>query len=197
MPRSLRWVFGWSLLIVVIVGATRTATAVAAHRPNIRSVTVSRDRAGMFRFVIGFTGRVGLGSETRLEVMLDTDRDSNTGVQGGEYALDYSSAEEEAAPRPSLLTAQDGDAYGSSPSSLLFPPRLTLSASRSQRPTSVTPRRSISGSSLSRTASSWIPPRRTWSSPPRPSRGDTREGRCRQRALYTPSRGTTTRATRV
>jgi hypothetical protein len=74
----------------------------------------------MFRFVIGFTGRVGLGSETRLEVMLDTDRDSNTGVQGGEYALDYSSAEEEAAPRPSLLTAQDGDAYGSSPSSLLF-----------------------------------------------------------------------------
>lgn len=101
-------------------GADITADAVAASRPDIRTVTVSRDPAGTLSFVISFAAPVTLGSETRMEVMLDTDRNSSTGIQGGEYALDYSSAGDGEMPYASLFTARNGETDVSTPSSLHF-----------------------------------------------------------------------------
>ncbi len=112
--------FGSLLVLMLVVGAAWAGTAAAAGRPDIETVVVSRDQAGMLTFVIGFAAPARLDAGTKMEVMLDTDRDSSTGIEGGEYALDYSSPGHGEAPYPSLFTARNGDSVDSSPHSLVF-----------------------------------------------------------------------------
>ena len=104
-------------LIVLALAATAALPAVstASGRPDIEKVAVSRDQAGMLTFAIGFASPTTLGSGTKLQVMLDTDRDSSTGTDGSEYALDYSAPVEGMDPTPSLLVAGEGESPSATP----------------------------------------------------------------------------------
>jgi hypothetical protein len=66
-------------------------------------------------FAIRFASPVRLDAKTKLQVMLDTDRDSNTGTEGAEYALDYSSPTGWMDPTPMLLIAGEGASRSATP----------------------------------------------------------------------------------
>lgn len=108
------------LVPAVLAALALPAASSAASNPNIDTVTVARTHSGTFSFTIAFQTPVRLGAGTRMQVMLDTDRNFATGIEGSEYALDYSSPSEGEAPAAALLTAHDGDAEESAPSSLAF-----------------------------------------------------------------------------
>ncbi len=111
-----------SALSVLLVAAW-ARQADAAGRPDIRAVTVARDQAGSLSFLIDFSGAVTFDARTKLQVMLDTDRDSGTGIQGAEYALDYSSESRLDRPTAALLTTRNGETLR------FYRSRLTFSSS--------------------------------------------------------------------
>jgi hypothetical protein len=86
------------------------------YKPDIRTITVSRTRRNVLRFAIRFRNPVSLTSRTKLQLLLDTDQNARTGVQGGEYALDYSGNP----PSPMLLKATAGQVHASTPPTLAF-----------------------------------------------------------------------------
>jgi hypothetical protein len=104
-------------LIVLALAATAASPAVstASGRPDIEKVVVSRDQAGTLTFAVGFASPTALGTGTKLQVMLDTDRDPGTGADGGEYALDYSAPVEGMDPTPSLVVAGEGESPTTTP----------------------------------------------------------------------------------
>jgi len=103
---------GLLLLSVLVLGAAWPGSAASAGSTDIKAVVVSRDSASILTFVIQFAGPVSLDNATKLQVMLDTDRKSSTGIQGAEYALDYS-AYRGSEPEPSLIHSIDGKGYTS------------------------------------------------------------------------------------
>ena len=92
------------------------------YEPDIRTVTVARTPTGVISLQIRFRSPVALDWDRKLQVMLDTDKDHRTGIQGAEYALDFSSPapNSHAPPTVALLTARGGNAQESRPRSLTF-----------------------------------------------------------------------------
>ena len=81
---GLRIVF---VLALVIVTGLATPALANAERLNIERVVVSRDAMGVLTFRIVFASPVGLADES-VQVQIDSDRDSGTGIRGFDYALD-------------------------------------------------------------------------------------------------------------
>jgi len=99
-----------NLIVLALAAAVAwPATSAASGRPNIEKVVVSRDRTGILTFAVRFASAATLDADTKLQVMLDTDRDSSTGSEGAEYALDYSSPTGVLDPTSSLLASGEGD----------------------------------------------------------------------------------------
>jgi hypothetical protein len=114
------------IVLLLVAAAAWPATSAASGRPDIDEVVVSRDRAGTLTFAIKFASAATLGTDTKLQVMLDTDGNSSTGSEGAEYALDYSAAVDGMDPTPALLVAGEGESmsappdFSSTPSSATF-----------------------------------------------------------------------------
>lgn len=89
------------------------------YDPDIRTVVVTRTPTGMLSFRITFRHPTELTGATQLQVMLDTDRKQQTGIQGSEYALDYSRARIDG-PSTVLITVHGKNSLVSKPRSLHF-----------------------------------------------------------------------------
>jgi hypothetical protein len=84
-----------------------------AANANIERVVVSRSAQDVITFRIEFAEPVALDDETRVQVAIDADRDSSTGVDGLEYSLDWLGY-------VSMFTAVKGEEVESEPESLKF-----------------------------------------------------------------------------
>lgn len=83
---------------------------------NLERVTVSR-AAAQLTFAVRLATPAELAG-TRIQLMLDVDRDPLTGVQGSEFALDYSAAAAGGPAYASLLSLRDWQIVESRPASL-------------------------------------------------------------------------------
>src|SRR5262245_37222136 len=101
-----------SLVLCTALAALGFPAAARAERPNIDHVVVSRNDDGIISFRIAFASAVTVSLDDQLQVAIDADRDSGTGVDGLEYSLDFSFGE------PALLTAVNGEPVESHPSTL-------------------------------------------------------------------------------
>jgi hypothetical protein len=91
-----------------------------AERPNIDRVIVSRDAVDLLTFEILFGSPLTTAPDT-VQVAIDADRDSTTGVDGLEYSLDKADAfVADDRESLSLLTAIDGRPVASHPPELGF-----------------------------------------------------------------------------
>jgi hypothetical protein len=88
-------------------------------QPDIRRATVSRAANGTLTFRIDFGAPVVIDSSKMLQVMLDTDRNAKTGVEGAEYSL-AASADEGQPTSAGLFTVHGQDSSPSLPPSLHF-----------------------------------------------------------------------------
>ncbi len=109
LPRGHRLRLG-SLVVLALAAAAWPAGASAGGSTDIRTVVVSRDSVSLLTFEIRFAGPVHFDSGTKLQVMLDTDRDPSTGIEGAEYALDYS-ATDGGKPEAALIQAIAGETF--------------------------------------------------------------------------------------
>lgn len=96
----------------IAVALTALARAPAATA-NIEHVVVSRSADDVISFRIEFAEPVVLADDTTVQVAIDVDRDTGTGIDGLDYALDWTGY-------GSLLTAEDGDEVETEPESLEF-----------------------------------------------------------------------------
>lgn len=102
------------ILLTAAVVALAVPSSALAQRANIERVVVCRSDDGRLTFNIAFAKPVIVSLDDTVQVAIDADRDSGTGVDGLEYSLDYSIG------TAALLTAVDGEPVGSNPSSLRF-----------------------------------------------------------------------------
>jgi hypothetical protein len=86
------------------------------HGIDIRSITVSRPRRDVVRFAFRFRYPTSLTKRTDLQLLINTDHNTSTGVQGAEYALDYSGDP----PSAELLKPFQGNIRTSRPPTLRF-----------------------------------------------------------------------------
>jgi hypothetical protein len=70
------------------VVAALLAPVARAERPNIERVVVSRSDNGVLTFRIFFAAPVIVDPDDNVQVAIDADRDSGTGVDGLDYSLD-------------------------------------------------------------------------------------------------------------
>jgi hypothetical protein len=92
-----------------------------AERPNINRVIVSRSDDGILAFRIEFAKPVIIDPDDTVQVAIDADRDSGTGVDGLDYSLDiYGPVSFPLGESLSLLTAVDGEPVTSHPRALRF-----------------------------------------------------------------------------
>jgi hypothetical protein len=82
---------------------------------DIRSISVTRTRGNVLEFAIRFRHPIS-SKRADIQVLLDTDQDTRTGIQGAEYALDYSAKPRSAA----LLKATGRQVHSSTPPTLTF-----------------------------------------------------------------------------
>lgn len=111
----------------IFVAAPRVAQALPAPASspaagpsslNLGRVTVSRAVAQL-TFAVRLAAPAELAG-TRIQIMLDVDRNPFTGVQGSEFALDYSPAAAGGQAYASLLSLRDWQIVESRPASLEF-----------------------------------------------------------------------------
>jgi hypothetical protein len=121
MARQRRFWMGTALVLSTVLALLAFPAAAMAERPNIERVVVSRTDEGVIAFRIEFAKPVVVDPEDTVQVAIDSDRDSGTGVDGLEYSLDIFGPVS-IAPRDglSLLTAVDGEPVASHPSALRF-----------------------------------------------------------------------------
>ena len=96
----------------IAVALTALARAPAADA-NIERVVVSRSDHDRLTFRIEFAEPVALDEETTVQIAIDADRNPDTGIDGSEYALDWTAY-------ASMFTAVDGKEVESEPESLDF-----------------------------------------------------------------------------
>lgn len=77
---------------------------------------MTRTRGNDLHFAIRFRHPIALTKRTGLQVLLDTDQDKSTGIQGAEYALDYDGNQQS----PTLPKATGHRAHSSTPPTLAF-----------------------------------------------------------------------------
>jgi hypothetical protein len=106
-----------SLLLLMTV-AVLAIPSTAQAEPMIDRVIVSRDASGLLRFRIVFTGLlVILDRGSRVQIAIDADRDSDTGINGAEYSLDLNGPPWERSSL-ALLKAVGGEPVVSHPPAL-------------------------------------------------------------------------------
>ena len=109
-----------ALVLAVAVAASLAAAPVAAARPDIDQVVVSRSETGTLAFEVVFAEPVILDPDDAVQIAIDSDRDPGTGVDGLDYSLHPSGPIAFGSEQPMLLTAVDGEPVSSRPSKLRF-----------------------------------------------------------------------------
>lgn len=99
--------------IAVALTALAHASAGEAGDANIDTVVVSRSADDVISFSIEFAEPVALDNDTQVQVAIDVDRNSDTGVDGLEYSLDWQRY-------ASVFKAVDGEELEIEPESLEF-----------------------------------------------------------------------------
>jgi hypothetical protein len=112
-------IFGLAALVATLAALTAPAVAIA-ERPDIERVVVGRDDVGVITFRIFFGSPVIVDPADNIQVAIDADRDSGTGVNGLDYSLDQTGPLSFGANRAALLTAVDGERVVSHPRTLRF-----------------------------------------------------------------------------
>ena len=108
------------IVLAAVVAALIAPSPAYAERPNIERVVVSRTEDGRLTFRIFFANPVTVDPDDNVQVAIDADRDSGTGVDGLDYSLDQIGPLSFGAEQATLLTAVDGEPVASEPPTLRF-----------------------------------------------------------------------------
>jgi hypothetical protein len=102
---------------VAALPAPGTSPFAGQRAAGLERVTVTRDDGRSLAFAVRLTAPTTVDA-MRVQVMLDVDRNPATGIQGSEFALDYSAPVRGGPAYASLLSLRDWQMFESRPRSL-------------------------------------------------------------------------------